>query len=333
MTEIALFPTASAIEDSKTDVNMDALLSTLKSLETSDLLKVMKQAVIEQEKRLKSVPKAATPKKTGSMPKGQVPPQLKKPRAWVDYVMKHAMENGWEGFTVFTSKKNKETGEKTEEEVEMLGSILHEGTHIYKDSITEKNPSGKKIINKDAMSLSKQYWAPKNGTGTKEELYREFESTYVDDVPEVQEPKVVKVSAIDKVAIAEEKKLAKEKEKEDKRVAKEIEKEEKRLAKEAAKVAKVAAVPKVAAVAKVPAKVPAAAITTPVKVVKKKAEWSCPADGMVHHWPYKGKQYLRNSDNEIWIRGSDGGLGEWQGVYLPEEDRIDETVAEPEEYE
>ena len=87
----------------------------------------------------------------------------------------------------------------------------------------------------------------------------------------------------------------------------------------------------------------AAAKPTPVKAapvkataVKKpaaapaKEEWTCPADGMVHAWPYKGKQYLRNSDNEVWLKGADGGCGEWQGVYLPAEDRIDDSVAEPE---
>ena len=59
-------------------------------------------------------------------------------------------------------------------------------------------------------------------------------------------------------------------------------------------------------------------------------EWTCPADDMVHPWPYNGKNYLRNSDNEVWARGTDGGCGEWQGIYLPAEDRIDDSVAEPE---
>jgi hypothetical protein len=50
---------------------------------------------------------------------------------------------------------------------------------------------------------------------------------------------------------------------------------------------------------------------------------------MVHAWPYKGKQYLRNSDNEVWLKGADGGCGEWQGIYLAAEDRIDDSVPEP----
>ena len=90
----------------------------------------------------------------------------------------------------------------------------------------------------------------------------------------------------------------------------------------AAPKAVVAAAPKPAAATK-PAAKPA------VKPVAKKEEWSCPADGMVHPWPYKGKQYLRNSDNEVWLKGEDGGCGEWQGIFKPTEDRIDDSVPEP----
>ena len=68
----------------------------------------------------------------------------------------------------------------------------------------------------------------------------------------------------------------------------------------------------------------------PAAAAAKKEEWTCPADGMVHPWPYKGKTYLRNSDNEIWARGADGGCGDWMGIYLPAEDRIDDSVPEPE---
>ena len=77
-------PVASAVE-SKTapvadPVEMEVVLATLKSLETADLFKVMKQALTAAEKRSTSaVPrgKAAAAKKAGSMPKGVVPPQLR----------------------------------------------------------------------------------------------------------------------------------------------------------------------------------------------------------------------------------------------------------------
>ncbi len=354
-------------------VDMEALLALLKSLEAADLFKVIKAATTEAEKRTKgSVPRgrAAASKKAGSMPKGVVPPQLKKPRAWVDFTLQHALENGWEAFTVYQTKKNKVTGEKEEEEIEMPASVLHDGAYVYEGSVTEKTPAGRQLIHKDAMSLSKQRWAPKDKKGTHEELYNEFLASYVeeaveaaDDASETSSAKkvVVRKTAAEKAAEAEAKKAAKEAEKAEKKAAKEAEKAEKKAEKEAEKAAKKAekeaekaakkaekeAAKKPAAKSVVPAAAVKKATATPVKaataapvkaaVVKKapvaaapkKEEWSCPADGMVHAWPYKGKQYLRNSDNEVWLRGADGGCGEWQGVYIPSEDRIDDSVPEP----
>jgi hypothetical protein len=357
---------------------MDAVLATLKSLETADLFKVMKQALAAAEKRSTGVaPRGkAAAKKTGSMPKGVVPPQLRKPRAWVDFTLQHALENGWESFTVFQTKKDKETGEKIEEEIEMPGSILHDGAYVYEDSVTEKCPTGKQLIHKDAMSLSKQRWAPKDKKGTHEELYNEFLASYVEEeVPEADDASetsstkkvVVKMTAAEKAAAAEAKKAEKEAEKAAKKAEKEAEKAAKKAEKEAEKEAKKAekeaekaakkaekeAAKKPAAKTPVPAAAVKAAVKAPVKAATpapvkaaaaapvkapvkkaavaapKKEEWSCPADGMVHPWPYKGKTYLRNSDNEVWLRGADGGCGEWQGVYLPAEERIDDSVPEP----
>ena len=375
-------PVASAVE-SKTapvadPVEMEVVLATLKSLETADLFKVMKQALAAAEKRSTSAAprgKAAAAKKAGSMPKGVVPPQLRKPRAWVDFTLHHALENGWESFTVFQNKKDKETGEKVEEQIEMSASVLHDGAHVYDGSVTEKTPAGKQLIHKDAMSLSKQRWAPKDKKGTHPELYAEFEASYVEeevDVPEAasvaSSKVVVKMTSAEKTAAAEAKKEAraleaaakkeakaleaaakkaeKEAEKEAKKAEREAEKAAKKAEKEAAKKPSAKAPVPAAAIKKAaPAKIPAAAsaavaaVSAPVKapvkkapvaaVVPKKEEWSCPADGMVHPWPYKGKQYLRNADGEVWLRGADGGCGEWQGVYLSAEGRIDDSVAEP----
>jgi hypothetical protein len=365
-------PAASSIDAES--VELDTLVATLKSLETADLFKVMKQAISEAEKRAKGSKSTgkttATAKKAGSMPKGVVPPQLRKPRAWVDFTLKHALENGWESFTVYQTKKDKTTGEKVEEEIEMPGSVLHNGAYVYEGSVTEKTADGKQLIHKDAMSLSKQRWAPKEAKGTHPELYKEFEASYVEEAVEISDTAsessskvVIKMTAAEKAAAAEAKKAAKEAEKEEKKAAKEAEKEEKKAAKEAEKEAKKAekeaekaakkaekesakkpasvkgAAP-VAAVKKAsPAPATPAATAIPAKAVAvkkapavaaKKEEWVCPADGMVHPWPYKGKTYLRNSDNEVWLRAADGGCGEWQGIYLPAEERIDDSVPEPE---
>lgn len=369
-------PVASPVQESTTTiVDFDSIVASLKSLEPTELFKLIKLAIAEAEKKSKNgdkTTKATTvTKKAGSMPKGVVPKQLRKPRAWVDFTLANALENGWESFTVYQTKKDKTTGEKIEEEIEMPASILHNGAHVYADSINAKFPNGKQLIHKDAMSLSKQRWAPKENTGTHPELYAEFEAQYEEEeeiVPEtttVTAPKVVvKMTAAEKAAAAEAKKLEKEQEKALKKAEKEAEKEAKKLAKEQEKAQKKAEKDAEKAAAKAAKQttkkptgnvvVPAAAVaqkkvvvkaaepvvetpveSKPVKVVKKvvpapkKEEWSCPADGMVHPWPYKGKQYFRNSDNEVWLKGPDGGCGDWQGIYLPAEDRIDDSVEEP----
>ena len=38
---------------------------------------------------------------------------------------------------------------------------------------------------------------------------------------------------------------------------------------------------------------------------------------------------MRNADNQVWLRGEDGGCGEWQGIYMPTDDIIDDSVEEP----
>jgi len=64
------------------------------------------------------------------------------------------------------------------------------------------------------------------------------------------------------------------------------------------------------------------------KAEKKSAPWSCPTDGMVYPWTYKGVKYLRNSDNQLWMYdGKD--CGDWKGLYLIAEDRIDESAIDP----
>jgi len=62
-------------------------------------------------------------------------------------------------------------------------------------------------------------------------------------------------------------------------------------------------------------------------VAKKAEEEREPAP--VKSWAFKGKSYYKNSDNEVWKKGSDGSLGDWVGIYMPSEDRIDDSVADP----
>ena len=342
-----------ASDSENTMITMEDVVSSLKTFESTELFKILKAVAAEAEKKsktaAKSAPKTTATKKAGSMPKGAIPPQLKKPRAWVEFTLKDALENGWEAFTVVQKKKDKETNTVTEEQIEMPASVLHNGAHIYKDSITEKTPEGKQLIHKEAMSLSKQRKESSHSS------YSRFEDTYVDESSDDDKSVasstsskkiVVKKTAAEKEAEATAKKEAKEAEKVAAKAAKEAEKEAKKAEKEAEKAAAKAAKEAEKAATKadkkpvVKAPVPAAAVKKaaepvvekPVAVKKKpaaKVVEEVPNDGMVHPCTIKGKKYLRNADGETWTVGADGGVGEWAGMYDVKADKLDTSAPEP----
>jgi hypothetical protein len=249
------------------------------------------------------------------------------------FTLKHALAHGWEEFTV----ENK----KSHEIIAMPASVQNEaGEHVY--------PGGKKMILTHAMSLSKHRWAPKAKDGTHKDLYEEFEAEFDAQPAEEaaaapEKPKMVRKTAEEKAA----EKDAADKVKAEKKAAAAAEKAAEKAAKKAAVPAKAVKAPAkaVAAPAKVVAKAEAASVKTegpigdlvkaaaggvkPKKATPKPVEWTCPADGNVYPWAYKGKKFLRNSENQVWEANADGGCGDWAGVFIPAEDRIDESAADP----
>ena len=158
-------------------MSVQELCESLKEMSAEEILSVMVACVASMKKSLKGS-SGKKERKKGSMPKGEVPQQLVKPRAWVELTLEDAKTNGWEAFQVRTQKKDKATGEVTESITEMPESEEHNGTHIFKGSISEKTPNGKQLIHKDAMSLSKQRWAPKEQKGTHKGKYEAFEAKF-----------------------------------------------------------------------------------------------------------------------------------------------------------
>ena len=331
-------------DNESTTISLSEFAAAAHGMELTDLLKLIKSCVAEAEKKARHIPTAtkAAAKKAGSMPKGAVPPQLKKPRAWVEFTLKHALDNGWESFTIHQSHKDKDTGEKVEEDIEMPPSALHNGVHVYKDSVGEAHPNGRQIIHKEAMSLSKQRKEVNHPT------YAEFEAQYVPEVSDDEKSvasstasskkSVVKKTSAEKEAEKAAKKAEKEQEKEAAKAAKEAEKAAKEAEKAAAKAAKEQEKPaakKPATKPVVPAKAVAKAVVEekPAAAKKKPApaakEDAIPDDGMVHPWIYKGKKYLRNAQGETWAVGADGGMGAWAGLYSAATDKLDAKAAEP----
>lgn len=385
---VSELPIASAVstDDSAAstveEIDMTAILAAAKTLDASDLFKLIKECTKEAEKRIKAAEKLApakrATKKASSAPKGKTPRQLRKNNAWVAFTLKDAQANGWEAFVVNSTRKDKETGETISEEIEMPESVLYDGAYIYKDSVTESAPKGRQIIHKEAMSLSKQRKEKHPSWEAFLASYEEEPASETESVAKstTSSKVTIRKTAAEKAAEKAEKDALKEKEKAEKAAARELKKAERELKKameekekaqrkaereakklqkeaeaakakaekEAAKAAKVtkttvvkaksvpvkaAAAPKPAAKAAEPVPVKAAGGAGAKKPILAE-EWVAPKiEGAVKPWSYKGKVYLRNSDNEIWLKAADGTVGLWQGVYLPAEDRIDDSVEEP----
>jgi hypothetical protein len=206
----------------------------LKLYDAADLFKIIKVATIEAEKRVKSGSKV----KKEDGPKKATPSQLQKPTAWVRFTLKHAQEHGWEEFIICNRKSG--------EEILMPASEEVDGKHVY--------PGGKEMILTHAMSLSKQYWAPKAKEGTNEELYNEFSAEFdvaaaaaAAEAPEEEAPEwlvpptIVRKTAEEKAAEVEAKKAEIEAMKAEKKAEREMAKAEAKAAKEAEKAAAKAA--------------------------------------------------------------------------------------------
>ena len=79
-----------------------------------------------------------------------------------------------------------------------------------------------------------------------------------------------------------------------------------------------------------PAKTTAPKALTKAKSEPEKMVWNCPEDDMVHKWTWQGKTYLVNHHKCVWEMLPSGDAGNWVGLAIPEENRIDTDYEEPE---
>jgi hypothetical protein len=314
-----------------------------KGLSVEELLTIIASATAEAKKSAKTVAKAPkeAKEKKGSMPKGSVPPQLVKPRAWVNFTLNHANSFGWESFEV-----------KGQTEP-MAASVLVDGKNVFE-------ATGKPMNNKQAMSLSKVRWDRKAGKGTREDLYKEFEAQpewlveaaapkEVSAAPEVSAsaacsvseaendlaPPEVRKSAVDKnrekQAEKEAAALKKAAEKEAEALKKAAEKEAETLRKKAEALRK----KEETAAAKAAAKQPAAPKGKKAAEKVEEKNEAVPAfehedDGFAHPWDFKGKAFLRDYEGNMWFRTADGESGGWAGKFDRATNSIDTEAEEPE---
>lgn len=179
MSATATAATASASAVAVPVLAMDDLLEQLALRTPAELAKVMKSAASLFEKAAKAAakPSRRAPKKTASVKSdassgAKRGKQLEVHRAWVKYVLDDAKSNGWKPFSVTESKKDKLTGQVTTNTVELAGSVLVDGQHVFEDT-------QKPMIPRYAMTLSKLYWSVKEKSGLREDLYTAFKDQYV----------------------------------------------------------------------------------------------------------------------------------------------------------
>lgn len=292
-------PAASAVAAPESPVDIEALLAQIKRLDDAgDIGKVMKAAASQFEKVAKAVAKVATKKGTRkALPadpnRGK---QLEKPRAWVNYVLQHAQQNGWESFEFSENKTDKLTQTKVKHTREMPASACVDGVYVFDSEVAAER---KPMTPKYAMTLSKLYKVQNP------DLYAEFEAQYVPAAP-----KAAAAPASDEVEVES-------------------------AAAAAPVTPKKAAKAKKGADA-IPAAAKKAAPAAPKKAKKAAAaaaaanEWVPLANGKFSLWTHNGTSYLRNNKDHVFTV-EDDQPADWVGIYRPASNDFEECDV-PEEY-
>ena len=265
----SIVPTASEIYSESEEVQevqqltLEQMMEHLPAMEPHDLMELMGavNTILKKKWKSQGTKKKAVVEKV----KKAAPKALKRNQAWLAYVQKYAMENGWESFTIRQETKDKETGEKVMEETERSASIANDADtpYVFKDAKTGAiitpafifEDTKKHLIYKEAMSLSAQWkWVNGSRPALKfrdeseemehwSDLFREFVTSYEDSESEPESssssssstpssPVVRRLSAAEKAEERAEKERIAEEEKESKRQAREEKKEASRLKKE-----------------------------------------------------------------------------------------------------
>jgi len=179
-------------------LTLEVMMEHLPSMDPQELLELMAAVNTVLKKKWKSSPT----KKSVEKVKKPAPKALKRNQAWIAFTLKHAMDNGWEAYTIHQETKNKTTGETVPDDTARSGSVPNNADtpYTFKDAKTGAivtpafiyEDTGKHFIYKEAMSLSAQWkWtegarpAMKFRDETEEQehwsdLFREFIAGYED---------------------------------------------------------------------------------------------------------------------------------------------------------
>ena len=278
----------SAESDSEDFGDAAAMKAKLQAMPLADVMKIAKAAMAELERRAKSgAPKAKAKAAAAAAPKKNSVAE------WQQFVLDHALENGWPTFEYKANRKL--DGVMTPVTIEMPASELVEGAYIVPGSVSKKSPNGVQLSISQAMCLAKKYWSSKENAGEREDLWQAFQKTQPQEkivaVASPSRPKMT-LAALQQTQLAAEAAA--------------------KAAAEAAKAKNAAAKP----VAKSAVK----------KLVKKAAapKWTCPDDGNMHAFEHGGVKYQRTFAGYIFDSESEY-LGKWDEA----KQTVDTTVENP----
>lgn len=279
----------SAESDSEDFGDAATMKAKLQAMPLADVMKIAKAAMAELERRAKSgAPKAAKAGGAAAVPKKNSVAD------WQQFVLNHALENGW---PIFEYKANRKLdGVMTPVTIEMPASELMDGAYIVPGSVSKKSPAGVQLSISQAMCLAKKYWSSKENAGEREDIWQAFQVTQPQEkIVAVASPSRPKMT----LAALQQQQLA-------------AEAAAKALA-EAAKAKNAKPAPKAKPLVK-----KAAAAAAP--------KWSCANDGLMHKFSHGGVQYRRNFDGYIFDMDEEATyLGKWDEA----KNCLDDTVANP----
>ena len=230
------------------EMTLEEMLKYLSELEATEIMEIVEKANGILKKKWKQIQPTESKLKKMNKPKKPASKALKRNQAWIPFVLKHAMENGWESFTIQQTTKDKNTGEATTEVVKRSGSILNTIDYTFDDVKTKEKvkpafifeDTQKHLIFKEAMSLSAKWRYADEKKTVPSDLFSQFLAEYdepeEEDVSEPVEvdsaPKVMHITAAEKEAEKERKQREKDEEKEQTGLEREVEKERKQREKE-----------------------------------------------------------------------------------------------------
>jgi hypothetical protein len=216
------------------EMTLEEMLKYLSELEATEIMEIVEKANGILKKKWKQIQPTESKLKKMNKPKKPASKALKRNQAWIPFVLKHAMENGWESFTIQQTTKDKNTGEATTEVVKRSGSILNTIDYTFDDVKTKEKvkpafifeDTQKHLIFKEAMSLSAKWRYADEKKTVPSDLFSQFLAEYdepeEEDVSEPVEvdsaPKVMHITAAEKEAEKERKQREKDEEKEQKRL-------------------------------------------------------------------------------------------------------------------